>query len=127
MSELTAFVVGVWLAVAVAMAFEGAGLDLSRQVVRAWVWAYTALVPAAERDRRREEMAEHLSTERGERELADVYEQPQVSPLARGVRTIWRLLKGTWSDLAWAVPLLLVQLAGVFLRRPRPPGTPGSA
>jgi hypothetical protein len=117
---------GVFLVLCMAVILEAAGTDVSRLVVMTWVRIYTAGVPAEDRDRRREEMAEHLLTERGERRLdtpsADPAPrvQPGLAPLARGARTIWRLIKGLWNDFAWAGTLMVLRLFGRS-RRSGPP------
>ena len=107
MSELVA---GAVVTAVVAAILEAAGLDLSRTLVRAWVWTYTVFVPAAKRVRRREEMAELLAAERGERTPAGDDVAMGYSPAARGLRTVWRLAKGAPEDLAWAIPLVLVRI-----------------
>ncbi len=104
---MSALLPGVFLAAGLAVVLEAAGLDVSRMVVRAWVWVYTLPVPRDVRERRREELAEHLATERGDRSAGEVQPGRTESPMGRGVRTILRLIKGAWSDLAWAIQLAL--------------------
>ncbi len=99
---MNALLPGVCLAVALVVALEAVGLDVSQMFVRAWVWLYTQPVPRAARDRRREELAEHLATERGDRLDQDLPPGRPETPMGRGVRTFLRLIKGMWSDVAWA-------------------------
>ena len=118
-----------WLLLALAVVLEAAGLDVSRTLVRGWVWIYTALVPAERRDRRREEMAEHLATERAAPAFAGRAapgtHAPAAINLARGLRTVWRLVRGAPRDVAWAVPLVILRLASIgHGSRARPPDAP---
>jgi hypothetical protein len=117
-----AFVFGFAMVLTLGVMLELAGQDISRMVVASWVRLYTAGVPAEERNRRREEMAEHLATERGERDAGDPESiPPPRGALARGGRTMWRLVKGIWSDLAWATPLIVLNLSGHSGSPPEPP------
>jgi hypothetical protein len=121
-----AVVFGLAMVATLAVMLELAGQNVSRMLVLGWVRLYTAGVPAAERNRRREEMAEHLATERGERDPGDpaIPQQPGASArdvLARAARTMWRLARGMWSDLAWATPLILDELGRRFDGRPPDP------
>ncbi len=100
---------GVFLAVALVVVLEARGLDVSRMFVRAWVWLYTLPVPRAARERRRDELAEHLATERGDRLDQDLPPGRPETPMGRGVRTLLRLGKGIWSDLAWATQRAIIR------------------
>ncbi len=100
---------GVFLALALVVVLEAGGLDVSRMFVRAWVWLYTRPVPRAVRERRREELAEHLATERGDWSDQDLPGEYAETPMGRGVRTMLRLVKGIWSDLAWAAQRAIVR------------------
>jgi hypothetical protein len=117
---------GVFLVLCMAVILEAAALDLSRMIVLIWVRIYTAGVPAEDRYRRREEMAEHLFTERdGSRPEWPAAgpvpsQQRGLAPLARGARTMWRLFKGLWNDVAWAGTLIVMRLFG-RTRRSGPP------
>lgn len=97
----------MFLALGLAAVLEAVGLDVSRMLVRAWVWLYTVPVPCDARERRREELAEHLATERGDPSSPEPQTQRREPPMGRGVRTMFRLVKGMWSDLAWAAQTTL--------------------
>jgi len=124
-----AFVFGFAMVATLAVMLELAGQDVSTMLVLGWVRLYTAGIPAEERNRRREEMAEHLATERGERDPGDRSAARARGTLARGTlsrgaRTMWRLVRGMWSDVAWATPLIMLNLGRRF--GGPPPGPPAS-
>jgi hypothetical protein len=80
-------------------------LTITKHIVMAWVWLYSAIAPKEDRDGRREEARSHIY------ELINTHQKAGYAPKEIAVRVLECGVIGMVDDIAWCIPFIPERLA----------------
>ena len=95
---MIAFLASAVLAAVIGMFIRAHALTITKQIVKGWVWLYSAIVPKEDRDGRRWEVSSHFH------EMTNTLQKAGYAPGEIAIRILEHCAIGMIDDMAWCAP-----------------------